>query len=258
MKQTAVGVGVLVAFLLLAVAAVGGVGATTTQADNASSNASFGAEVSSFMQASSAEAEGEIDDGMFNAALDRTEDPEERRAIIEQRQQRLQQRQQRLEERRANISEENPGVRDYALATHVEVGADSLERSANGTEHAAEAAGLDVSQLTEIRTNARNLKGPDVSELAHDLTKRSNNERGPPADQPGSEGDDQPGQAPDEEGDGSSGADNRGNASDTGNGQSEEPGPPGTDDPAGDEESDADPSEPDDADASEPDGSGYQ
>lgn len=187
MKRIAVRTGVVVALLAVAVLAVGGAGATA-QTDNASETDPFGAEISSFMQASSAEAEGEVDDGMFGAAMARTDDAEERRALIERRQERLQQRQARLEERRSHITaEDGPDVRDRALAAHVTVGAAQLERSVNGTERAAEAAGMNTETLEAIRTNARDLRGPEVAELARNMNggPSSPANPGPPIEVPG-------------------------------------------------------------------------
>lgn len=186
MKRIAVSAGLLVALAVVAAFAVGGAGATT-QADDAEDNASFGAEISSFMQASSAEAEGEVDDGMFNAALNRTEDPDERRQLIERRQQRLEQRQERLEDRRSRIStEDGADVRDRALATHVTVGAANLERSVNGTERAAQASGLDLESLNAIRSNARELRGSEVAAIASNINgSPSDDRRGPPGERPG-------------------------------------------------------------------------
>ena len=187
MKRIAVSAGVLVALVAVAALAAGGAGATTQADTGNENNGSFGAEISSFMQASSAEAEGEVDDGMFNAAMNRTEDPDERRALIEQRQERLQERQAKLEDRRSRIStEDGTDIRDRALAAHVAVGASNLERSVNGTERAAQASGVDTQSLDEIRSNARELRGSEVAELAKGLgVGRSAGDRGPPADSPG-------------------------------------------------------------------------
>lgn len=189
MKRIAVSAGVVVALLAVAVLAVGGAGATA-QTDNASeTDGPFGAEISSFMQASSAEAEGEVDDGMFSAALARTNDTEERRALIERRQERLQQRQTRLEEHRSRMTaEDGPDVRDRALAAHVVVGAAQLERSVNGTQRAAEASGVNNTEaLEEIRANARDLRGPEVAELARNISgaRSSPANPGPPIEIPG-------------------------------------------------------------------------
>jgi hypothetical protein len=184
MRTNAVAAGLLVALAVLAVATMGGAVADThtteTGANASSGNASVGAEVSSFMQASTAEAEGEVDDGMFEAALNRTEDPEERRQLVENRTQRLEERQQRLEERRADIRNSG-GVRNRALAVRVAVGATQLSESVNETEPVAASVGVNTTRLEQLRTNARNLSGGEVAELARGLA-------GPPADVPGAGG----------------------------------------------------------------------
>lgn len=177
MRTNAVAAGLLVVLAVVSVTMMGVAVADShgNETDgNVSENASVGAEVSSFMQASTAEAEGEVDDGMFEAALNRTEDPEERRQLIENRTQRLEERQQRLEERRAAI-QSTGDVRDRALAVRVAVGADQLEESVNETEPVAASVGVDTKRLQELRTNAQNLTGGDVAELARGLA-------GPPAD----------------------------------------------------------------------------
>ena len=184
MKRIAVGVGMLVAVLLLATVAVGGVIAQTEQPTNETTernNASFGATVSSFMQASSAEAEGEVDDGMFEASLSRAESLEERRTLLEQRQERLEERKQRLANRRADFSTaDGPDVRSRAMATHVRAGASELERSVNHTEQVAREVGVDTQRLEQIRTEARNLSGAEVAELARGLAGPPGGERGRP------------------------------------------------------------------------------
>jgi hypothetical protein len=181
MRTNAVTAGVVVALAVLAVAVMGGAVADThtteTRANASSGNASVGAEVSSFMQASTAEAEGEVDDGMFEAALNRTEDPEERRQLIENRTQRLEERQQRLEERRTDIRSTGD-VRDRALAVRVAVGATQLTESINETEPVAASAGVNTTRLQQLRTNARGLSGGEVADLARGLA-------GPPGDRPG-------------------------------------------------------------------------
>lgn len=183
MKRTAVGIGVLVALTVLLTAGMGGVAAQTqpTNETTERGNASFGASVSSFMQASSAETEGEVDDGMFDASLNRAKSQEERRELIEQRPAQLEQRQQRLANRRAAISEEDSEVRNRAIATHVTTGANGLEQSANETATVAAEAGVNTTRLDAIRNEARNLSGGEVAELARGLAgPMSDGERGPP------------------------------------------------------------------------------
>ncbi|WP_178918015.1 hypothetical protein [Natronomonas gomsonensis] len=192
MKRTAVGIGVLVALAVLLTAGMGGVaaGAQPTNETAERGNASFGASVSSFMQASSAEAEGEVDDGMFEASLNRAETKEERRELIEQRQAQLEQRQQRLANRRAAISEEDSEVRNRAIAAHVTTGASGLEQSANETASVAAEAGVDTTRLDALRNEARNLSGGEVAELARGLAgPMFDGERGPPGDTGNADGD---------------------------------------------------------------------
>ena len=185
MKRTAVGIGVLVALAVLLAAGMGGVaaGAQPTNETAERGNASFGASVSSFMQASSAEAEGEVDDGMFEASLSRAETKEERRELIEQRQAQLEQRQQRLANRRAAISEADSEVRNRAIAAHVTTGASGLDQSVNETASVAAEAGVATARLDALRNEARNLSGGEVAELARGLAgPMFDGERGPPGD----------------------------------------------------------------------------
>lgn len=194
MNRTVVGTALVVGLLVLTMGAIGAVVAddapSETDGDtDAESNESFGATVSSFAQASVAEAESEVDDGMFAAALNRS-DEDERRALIEQRQERLEQRQERLAADRASLRDVDPDeatVRDRAVAARVDAGAIGLERSINGTEQAAAAAGLDTETLAELRANASELRGPEVAELARSIAGVGG-ERGPPVDVPGGGG----------------------------------------------------------------------
>lgn len=209
MRPTAVGAGLFVAFVVFAVVAVGGIAAgdAATQED---ANASFGAEVSSFMQANDVEAQDEVDRGMFNASLQRAETAEERRAIVEERTERLQRRHERLQELRENVSTDAPSPADVAVATRVDVGASSLERSANETERVARGVGVNTERLETIRQNASQLRGPEVAELARSVGGPPEDARGPPDDVPAADnssndrGADSPGNGSDR-----SGADNR-------------------------------------------------
>lgn len=183
MKHIGFGIGVLGLLVALCVLAAGGAVADTHGQDapeNGSANGSFGAEVSSFMQASTADAQTEVEAGMFQAAMQRAETAEERRELVAQRQERLAQRQAELGERRAEIDGEEPNPKNRALATRVSVGADGLERAVDETEAQAHQLGLDTETLNEIRTNASSLKG-DVADLARDL---GGQQRGQGQDEP--------------------------------------------------------------------------
>lgn len=168
-------------------------GVATAQAADAEPNASLGADVSAFMQASEADAENGVDDGMFDAALNRTNDPEAKRALVERRQRRLAERDRSLRTRRERIGE-TPGIRARAVATRVAVGAAGLERSANDTRAVAASVGADTDRLEAIRSSAREMRGPDVAALARGLAGPPGNARGPPEAAPGNRtGADRPG-----------------------------------------------------------------
>ena len=183
MKRTVIAVGLIAAVALLSAAAAASVAGAQGDAENISTNASFGAEVSSFMQASSAEAEGEVSDGIFVAALERTDDPEQRRALVENRTAELTERQERLQQRQERLNETD-SVAQYAIATEVAVGAAELEGAANRTQLAAQARGVDDTALAEIRANASEMRGLAVAEIAGSVGAPAGNGSGPPADLP--------------------------------------------------------------------------
>ena len=180
MKRTAIVTVFAIGLGLALMAAAPGAAQSGASANesNASANASFGAEVSSFMQASSQEAAGEVDQKTFAAALNRTDDPEERRRLIQQREAALQERQQRLAARQWALNDSS-GLARFAIATEVAVGASELAESANGTERAAEAAGLNTTVLVEVRANASDMRGRAVAELAIGIAGSANDEAPP-------------------------------------------------------------------------------
>lgn len=190
MNHDAVGSGVLVGLLLLFAAASGGAVADVQETEDPEANETFGAEVSSFMQASTADAETEVDEGMFRAGMNRAETGEERRRLIEKRQARLAARHAQLQDYREEFSTDQPAAKNRAVAARVSVGADGLERSVESTQEHAVRAGLDTSQLSDLRNGATELRG-QVADLARQLGGggRSGNDRG---DDRSSNGDGEP------------------------------------------------------------------
>lgn len=194
-----------------------GASASVTQdgganASNAS-NASLGASVSGFMQASAADAEGEVEDGMFNARFDNAT-ANQRADLVRARADTLEQRLDRLREQRAELLNstdgEEPSVADRAKAARLSARIDALEESINTTSDAAERAGVDLEQLDELRANASGLTGPEVAELARGLAGvDSDRERGASGDrpqQPGGDGQPVAGNATDADGNTTDGA----------------------------------------------------
>lgn len=168
MSENAVAAGVLVALLLTSAVAVGAAVADSHEDDRAEANDSFGAEVSSFMQASSAETENEVEEGMFQASMRRA-DEEERRTLIEERKQRLAERHARLQERREEIASDESEAKNRAVATRVVVGAEGLERSVDSTREHAEQVGVDTADLEALRDMATELNGREVAGWARGL-----------------------------------------------------------------------------------------
>jgi len=179
MKRTAIVTALAFVFALAATTAAGGAAGTVIQS-NASDDAGFGAEVSSFMQASGQETAGEVDQEMFAAAWNRTDDSEERRQLVAEREATLEEREQRLQARQRALND-STGVSRYAIATEVALGAAELAESANDTERAAEAAGLNTTVLAGIKANASEMHGRQVAELAVGLAGPAN-DVGPPTD----------------------------------------------------------------------------
>lgn len=149
------------------------------------SNASLGASVSGFMQASAADAEGEVEDGMFNARFENATGAE-RAAIVQSRAGTLEQRVDRLREQRAellNTTDGEPSVTDRAKAARLTARIDALEESIDTTSDAADRAGVDLGRLEDLRNNASTLTGPEVSELARGLAGAdTGDKRGPPGE----------------------------------------------------------------------------
>lgn len=206
-------------------------GASTAQEGGANaSNASFGASVSGFMQANAADAEGDVEDGMFSAEFNNT--GEERRAeLVQKRAGNLEKRLESLREQRAellNESDGEPSVATRAKAARLTARIDALEDAINTTNTAADRAGVDLTRLDELRRNASELGGPEVAELARGLAgvERGgpDGERGNAADRGNDSGsddargngsDDRPSGPDDNPGnDGQGGAADGGNASD--------------------------------------------
>lgn len=178
-----VGILVVVGAALVAAPALGleaGV-LTATDAEETNETADFGEQVSTFAQSSAVEANETIEMGMWEQALNDSEAPEHaienRLANIEDRIERLEERSQQLEAQRdaGDINEQAYQARASAILTQIQ----NLERAVNHTQEAGEKRGVGVNQtkLDTLRTNAANMTGPEVSELARNITDAP---RGPP------------------------------------------------------------------------------
>jgi len=174
-------VGLLVAVVAVVAAApaVGAVGTTevTTLPENGTANessASLGAQISSFMQASSAEANGSVDDGMWVASFNSTNESDRERVVngrvasIERRLDRLQDRLEALENARENGT--IPEVAYVAQASRLNEQIDALTDSINETDEAARRVGVNDTRLDRLRTEASNMTGHEIARLARNLS----------------------------------------------------------------------------------------
>ncbi|MFB6170915.1 MAG: hypothetical protein ABEJ23_00150 [Haloarculaceae archaeon] len=144
------------------------------------------------MQASAAQAQGSVENGMWTAGFERA-DAEHRTQMVQQRSDALGRKLDRLRTERADLLNQSDGTvtaRDRARAAQLLARIESLQAAVNDTQTAAKTAGVDASRLDEIRTGARNLTGPEVSEMARGPAGPSNG-RGPAAksELPGRDGD---------------------------------------------------------------------
>lgn len=168
----------VVVALVVATVPAGALPAATTDASTAAqngsntSNATFGASVSAFMQASAANAEGEVDDRMFSARFENAS-AERRADLVRGRAAALEQRLDRLRAERAELLNttdgEAPSVADRAKAARLTARINALENAIATTDEAADRAGVNVTRLDELRRNASELTGREVAELSRGL-----------------------------------------------------------------------------------------
>lgn len=188
------GMTVLVALLVVAgTVAVPAVGAViqedTDDGDDAVQN---GDRIAGVMAVQEAELEGELDRHAYENALERADDDDSKAAVIAERVDASEQRLRALEERKAELDEqrESGEISESryraeiaglaAEANAAEATLDRSEEAADGLpEDVLEANGVNVTAIQELRTDARELNGQEVSEIARGIT----------GDDPGAPGD---------------------------------------------------------------------
>ncbi|HKL28768.1 MAG TPA: hypothetical protein VJ898_05805 [Natrialbaceae archaeon] len=187
-----VAVATLVATAGLFVGAPGGnVSAASNASDGNASDGnetSMGAQISSFMGVSTAAANGSVENGMFSASFNATA-VDDRPTVVENRTDVLERRLERLQTRKAALiaNRENMTRAAYVARMSAVVGQiESLQRAINQTTTFARATGADPSRLAHLKSEARNLTGPEVARLARNGTVGVGNPgRGPPNGTPG-------------------------------------------------------------------------
>jgi hypothetical protein len=213
-----VAIAAVVGIALVAVPVIGAVGSIAPASDGAGAvqangtdnattdTASLGTRISSFMQASTVEADSSVEAGMWAAEYNRT-DSGERPAVVESRIDRLERRSERLRDRMSRLQSRHengtvPRVAYRAQASRLTAELGALDESINETSDKAQSVGVNTSQLDRLKTEVRNLSGQEVAAVAQDLGVGRPDHAGPPDDVSSSRnttGDDQPG-PPDDRG----------------------------------------------------------
>ncbi|MFB6206878.1 MAG: hypothetical protein ABEJ05_10180 [Haloglomus sp.] len=188
-QGTLVAVVISVVAVVVAAPVVSGLAVTTghqstvTQTNETDQSvASLGAQISSFMQASAAEANGSVQSGMWRAEFNATNETARDR-LIERRINRIERQLERLQNRMTALERayENgtlPEVAYTAQASHLVARIDSLQDAINDTEAAAMRAGVNTTQLDRLREMAANATGHEVAQVARNLSVVT--PRGPP------------------------------------------------------------------------------
>jgi len=143
----------------------------------------FGNQMTAFMQSSASEANDTVESGMWTAGFERANESKQaqmadrRAGSLEQRLERLRERNQTLTDRYNNgsISESAYVAQSSQLSGRIA----ALRTSIDETDRAAEKAGINDTRLDTLRTDARNMTGPETAGVARDVVAGG---QGPPAD----------------------------------------------------------------------------
>lgn len=185
------GTTVLVALLVVAgIVAVPAVGAAIQEGadDDAVQN---GDRIAGVMSVQEAELEGELERHAYENALERADDNASKAAVIGERVEASQERIRELEARKAELDERREAgeisegryrAEIARLSAEVNVARGTLDRSEAAAgelpEDVLEANGVNVTAIRELRGNADELNGQEVSEIARSITG-DNPGRGP-------------------------------------------------------------------------------
>ena len=222
-------------------------GATGDGGSESTADAPLGTQLSSFMAASAADAENEVESGMFRAEWNRS-NVSQRERLVGQRTGELVDRVAELREQREELlAAESLTPRERVQAAWLATQARGLERSVERMSEAANRSKVPVDRaaLGELRRNARNLTEGEVSEMAPGLGVREDpgppDDAGPPESREergnGSDGRPEDPGPPDDGDDGDGGPpDNPGGGEGSGSGNDA---PPGRDDSGDDGDDDS-------------------
>lgn len=179
------GMTVLVALLVVAgIVAIPAVGAAIQEdREDGADEVQNGDRIAGVMAVQEAELEGELERHSYENALDRADDNATKAAVIAERVEASEERLQTLEERKAALEEQRESgeisegryrVEIARLSAETNAAEGTLDRSeeaANGLPaDVLEANGVNVTAIQELRENARELNGQEISKIARSIT----------------------------------------------------------------------------------------
>lgn len=179
------GMTVLVALLVVAgTVAVPAVGAVIQEdRDDGDDAVQNGDRIAGVMAVQEAELEGELDRHAYENDLERADDNATKAAVIAERVDASEQRLRALEERKAELDEQRESgeisesryrAEIAGLAAEANAAEATLDRSEEAADGLPEdvlaANGVNVTAIQELRTDARELNGQEVSEIARRIT----------------------------------------------------------------------------------------
>lgn len=167
-----------VAVFVLTASAVAAVPVGGTPSDEART---FGATISSFMQSSAAETQGSVENEMWSAEFEDASS-ERQEQMVQSRSGALERKVDRLEAERSELlngSDDGLTPKERVKAARLAARIESLNDAIEDTQNAAKATGVDLQQLDKIRTEAENLSGPEVAEIARGQASRKGNAGSP-------------------------------------------------------------------------------
>ena len=150
-------------------------GVRSQQSANDSSNTSLGADISAFMQSSAAEIGGAIEDGMWTAAFNGTDNRSVKVRMVQRRTKELQKELKNLRQRRSKLLEQHEAdeiseVRYKAKMSHLLGRINALQEAIDTTTPRARQVGVEVTQLRSMQQAAKNLSGPAIAAVARNTT----------------------------------------------------------------------------------------
>jgi len=159
---------------------------TNATEDDGNDSAAFGNQMTAFMQSSASETTDTVESGMWTAGFERANESEQAR-LATQRTGTLETRLDRLRAQNRTLTEryENGTINHsvyVAQSSRLSGRIAALRTSINDTDRATQRAGVNRTRLDTLRTDARNMTGPQTAGVARGVVAGG---QGPPDDRGG-------------------------------------------------------------------------